>query len=151
MANSRRDAIRTVAKTATLAEDVAAGMVTADQLAADAELARLRSEVATYQKRYKAALAQIDRERERGDALVSLKGIAARHAKPPKQTKQTKHDATMVVLLSDIHCEETVRPETVNGLNAFDLDVCSSDLAMEKRGWQIPGETQFARWLKQRH
>jgi hypothetical protein len=73
-------------------------------------------------------LAQIDKERERADALVSLKGIAPTQSKPPKQTKQTKHDATMVVLLSDIHCEETVRPETVNGLNSFDLDVCQARL-----------------------
>jgi len=30
----------------------------------------------------------------------------------------------MVVLLSDIHCEERVDPETVNGLNDYSLDVC---------------------------
>ena len=108
--------------------EVAADVASAEQLAADAELARLRSEVASYRNRYKAALAQIDKERERADALVSLKGIAPTQSKPPKQTKQTKHDATMVVLLSDIHCEETVRPETVNGLNSFDLDVCQARL-----------------------
>ena len=106
-------------------EDVA----DAERLQADAEVARLRAEVASYQKRYKTALAQIDRERERADALVALKGITPQQAKPPKQTKQTKHDATMVVLLSDIHCEETVRPETVNGLNSFDLEVCEARLA----------------------
>jgi hypothetical protein len=108
--------------------EVAADVASAGQLAADAELARLRSEVASLKGRYKAALGQIDRERERADALVSLKGIAPTQSKPPKQTKQTKHDATMVVLLSDIHCEETVRPETVNGLNSFDLDVCQARL-----------------------
>ncbi len=34
-------------------------MAAVDQLARDAELARLRSDVASYQKRYKAALAQV--------------------------------------------------------------------------------------------
>lgn len=106
----------------------------AEQLAADAilhtdaELARLRAEVATLRGRYKAALSQIDRERERADTLVALKGITASHGKQPKKAKHSKHDATMVVLLSDVHCEEVVRPETVNGLNAFDLAVCEKRL-----------------------
>ena len=32
-------------------------------------------------------------------------------------------EATAVVLASDFHLEETVRPETVNGLNKFDLKI----------------------------
>lgn len=111
----------------TLADEVHEHAATAQQLAADAELARLRSELATLKGRYKAALTQIDAERSRADSLVQLKGLPA--AKPlTKSAKGKKHAATMVVLLSDIHCEETVRPETVNGLNAFDLDVCQSRL-----------------------
>lgn len=100
----------------------------ADQLAVDAELARLRSELAMYRNRYKAALAQIDRERERADALIGLQGIAPKRPAAAK-AKSVKHDATMVVLLSDVHCEETVRPETVNGLNSYDLDICDQRLA----------------------
>jgi len=93
----------------------------------DAELARLRAEVATLKGRYKAALGQIDRERERADAIAGLKGI---EGKPPstKSVKGRRHPATMVVLLSDIHCEEVVRSEQVNGLNSFDLDVCEARL-----------------------
>lgn len=106
-----------------LRDDVAADVSNSQQLAVDAELARLRSELATCRNRYKVALAQIDRERERGDALVQLHGI-----KPvpslPKSVKGPKHAATMVVLLSDVHCEERVDPETVNGLNDYSLDVC---------------------------
>ena len=114
----------------TLTEEVSASLDAAAQLAADAELARLRAEVASYRKRYTAALEQIDRERERADALVSLKGIKPKPAKPlTKTVKGKRHAATMVVLLSDIHCEETVRPETVNALNTFDLDVCEARLA----------------------
>ena len=109
-------------------DEIDAAVASADQLAADAELARLRSEVASYRNRYKAALSQIDRERERADALVSLKGMQPVRQKTVSKKVQ-KHDATMVVLLSDIHCEEVVRPETVNGLNAFDLDVCDARLA----------------------
>jgi hypothetical protein len=107
--------------------DIDAAVADATQLAADAELARLRAELASYRNRYKAALAEIDRQRERADSLVSLKGITP--AKPlTSSVKGSKHPATMVVLLSDIHCEETVRPETVNGLNEYSLDICEQRL-----------------------
>jgi hypothetical protein len=111
-----------------LTDSVITAAATAEQLAADAEVARLRAEVAALKGRYRSALAQIDRERERADAFVQLKGIEAKRPLT-KSVKGKRHPATMVVLLSDIHCEETVRPETVNGLNAFDLDVCDARLA----------------------
>jgi hypothetical protein len=110
-------------------DEIAESVATAEQLAADAELARLRAELASTKSRYKAALAQIDRERERADAMLSLQGLEARRLPTATTAKRKRHAASMVVLLSDIHCEETVRPETVNGLNEFDLDVCEARLA----------------------
>jgi hypothetical protein len=98
------------------------------QLAVDAELARLRSELAMYRKRYSAALAQIDRERERADAFVSLQGIPAAPLVSTAAPRE-RHAATMVILLSDIHCEEVVRRETVNGLNEYTLAICDERLA----------------------
>lgn len=94
------------------------------QLAADAELARLRSELATLKGRYKAALSQMDKERERADALVSLSGIKAAKRPLTKPVKAKRHEATAVLMLSDVHCEERVFPETVNGENDYSLDVC---------------------------
>jgi hypothetical protein len=110
-------------------EEIAASLATAEQLAADAELARLRAELASTKSRYKAALAQIDRERERADAMLSLQGLEARRLPTATTAKRKRHAASMVVLLSDIHCEEVVRSEQVNGLNHFDLDVCEARLA----------------------
>ena len=66
---------------------------------------------------------QIDRERERGDSLLQLRGIQAAKRPLTKVVKGKRHAATMVVLLSDVHCEERVDPRTVNGLNDFSLDV----------------------------
>ena len=54
-----------MAKRQQLVEDIAAGVMHADRLAADAEVARLRSEVASLRSRYKSALAAIDAERHR--------------------------------------------------------------------------------------
>ena len=105
------------------------------QLQADAEVARLRAELASYQKRYKTALAQIDAERGRADSLVSLQGVkAAPLTKSVKGKKRTKHQATAVLMLSDVHAEERVLPETVNGENDYSLDVCQLRLAeLEER------------------
>lgn len=120
-------------KTEKIVEQLRQDVAQADRLATDAELARLRSEVASLKGRYKAALEQIGKERERADALVSLQGIQATKQSRPAAKRYAKHDATMVVLLSDVHCEETVRPETVNGLNSFDLDVCQARLGELQR------------------
>lgn len=124
-----------MARRQTLEQDVAEELHSTQQLAADAEVARLRSEVASYRKRYTAALAQIDRERERADALGSLQGIkGTAPTKSVKGKKRARHAATAVLMLSDVHAEERVLPETVNGENDYSLDVCQRRLAeLEER------------------
>ena len=114
--------------------EVACEVAAADRLAADAEMARLRSDLASCRHRYKIALAQIDTERERADALQSLQGIKpatlTKSVKGQKRAKRrAKHAATAVLMLSDVHCEERVLPETVNGENDYSLDVCQLRLA----------------------
>ena len=131
----------------TLTDAVQARVADAERLQADAELARLRAEVAGLRGRYKAALQQIDRERERADALVSLRTIAPRRVPTAKAGKRARHAGTFVVLLSDVHCEETVRPESVNGLNAYDLDVCERRLGelQERMFAMLEHERQLAK------
>ena len=115
--------------------EIAGAVADATQLAADAELARLRSELASYRSRYKAALAQIDRERERADAMSSLKGVkGVSLTSGGKGRKRVRHDATAILMLSDVHAEERVLPETVNGENDYSLEVCQQRLAeLEER------------------
>ena len=105
-------------------------MASAEQLQADAELARLRSELAATKAKYKAALSQIDKERERADGFTALQGVTPKPlAKSVKGKKRARHQATAVLMLSDVHCEERVLPETVNGENDYSLDVCQLRLA----------------------
>ena len=111
-----------------LTDEVAATISDSERLAVDAEIARLRSEVASLRGRYKSALAQIDRERERADAVANLTGIKGK-AVAPKKTKAAKGSATVIVALSDWHVEERVDPSTVNGLNDYDLDVADRRIA----------------------
>lgn len=121
------------AKSSVIAE-IAAGVTDADRLAVDAELARLRSEAASYRKRYAAALEQIDRERERADALVSLQGVTPKRSKPSTKKTAKRHAATAVLMLSDVHCEERVDPATVNNENDYSLEVCERRIAeLERR------------------
>lgn len=81
--------------------------------------------MASYRKRYTAALEQIDRERQRADSVLGLQGIKpASLTKTVKGKRAAKHDATAILMLSDVHCEERVLPETVNGENDYSLDVC---------------------------
>jgi hypothetical protein len=119
-----------------LSDEVAAAAAAQQQLQADAELARLRAEVAGLRSKYKTALEQIDRERERGDRFTALQGITpvALTKTVKANKKRAKHDATAILMLSDIHCEERVMPETVNGENDYSLDVCQLRIAeLEER------------------
>jgi hypothetical protein len=116
-------------RTQKVVSDILEAVASDQQLAADAEIARLRSEVATLKSRYKAALGQIDRERERADAIAGLAGIKAKAATPGRLTKNAKGAATVIVALSDWHVEERVDPATVNGLNDYDLDVADKRIA----------------------
>ena len=115
--------------------EILEAVATEQQLQADAEMARLRSELAGLRAKYKAALGQIDRERERADSLTALQGVTPiALTKSVKARKRTKHAATAVLMLSDVHCEERVLPETVNGENDYSLDVCQLRLAeLEER------------------
>lgn len=112
-----------------MTDEIGDQLAAADRLATDAEIARLRSEVADLRGRYKAALAQIDRERERADAIAGLAGIQAKAAKPGRLPKSSKQAATVIVALSDWHVEERVDPATVNGLNDYDLDVADKRIS----------------------
>jgi hypothetical protein len=130
MARQRRQALAE-AVLARAANDVASQQ----QLQTDAELARLRAELAGLRNKYKVALEQIDRERERGDRFTALQGVTpVALPKNGRPKKRPKHDATAILMLSDIHCEERVLPETVNGENDYSLDVCQLRMAeLEER------------------
>jgi hypothetical protein len=111
-----------------LTDDVLTQAAAESQLAADAELARLRAEVASLKGRYKAALGQIDRERERADTLAGLTNVKSRRSAAAKRPAARTH-ATAIVVLSDWHVEEGVSLEQTSGLNAYDLEVADARIA----------------------
>lgn len=93
-----------------------------DRVSSDATIATLRADITALKARYKKALHSIEDERQRANSLASLKNIKPKKYKTRK-TKGGKNNCTMVLLLSDWHCEERVDPDTVNGVNEFSLEI----------------------------
>lgn len=46
----------------------------------------------------------------------------------PRKKKTERHRATLVAFLSDLHAGEVVRPEEMQGYNAYNLDICEMRL-----------------------
>ncbi|NDC64093.1 MAG: hypothetical protein EBZ59_08955 [Planctomycetia bacterium] len=129
-----------------LTADVEQGLDQAERLRADAEIARLRARLSATEGRYKAALHEADRQRERADAMAGLAGVKAKPM--PRKTRPARaNSATAVVVLSDWHVEETVTAEQTSGLNRFDLEVADRRIAeLAKRlGVLIEHERQLAK------
>lgn len=89
---------------------------------------RLRVELTALRKKYETAIKTLEGERERTATVVGLSGIAPA-ARSPAVKSRAKHRATMVLMISDVHCEERVKPETVNFTNDYSLAVCERRLA----------------------
>lgn len=98
----------------------------AEAIAEDVRSARLQAEVNRLRRQYRAALAAVDAERDRADALASLSDIKGKRHK--RQKRRGKGDATAVVVLSDWHVEERVTSESTNGLNCASLDIIDARL-----------------------
>jgi hypothetical protein len=91
-------------------------------VAADAEAARLRHELASVKKKYATALEHLSREQDAVANLTSLSGIREKKISRAK-VRSNKSEATAVLVLSDWHAEERVDPRTCRGLNEFDLSI----------------------------
>jgi hypothetical protein len=107
-----------------LSKAIAADLAQSEVLAANAEVAKVRAENASLRGQLKAALSQAEASRDRADALIAIRDIGSVPSKPKRKTKAVRHPGTALLKLSDIHCEEEVRPETVNGDNCYTLAVC---------------------------
>ena len=114
-------------KSRSVVSEIAAGVGAEAKLKTDAEIARLKADLLEYKGKYAFALKEIERQKARADNKAAIRGVDP--AKPvnivSKAKKRTrKHSASALLMLSDVHCEERVRPETVNGANDYSLDVC---------------------------
>ena len=105
--------------------DIVSSVSRSIELASDAEIVRLRAELAGCRGKYKAAIIQLEAERAKFVGLSGLSGIATKKLDTGSK-KSKRHEATIVIALSDWHVEERVDPDTVNGLNDYSLDVADA-------------------------
>lgn len=108
---------------AAVSEELAAASI----VQKDRELARLRGEVEELRGRYKAALREIDHAHKAAELHATLAGLKPRKMKSAKPGSPSR--ATAVLVLSDWHIEERVKPESVNFLNDYSLDIARTRVA----------------------
>lgn len=94
---------------------------------ADRRIAALTQSLHDSEKKYKAALAELEAAQHRADAQASLIGMRPRSLKSGKRSKSAP--ATAVLVLSDWHIEETVTADSVNNLNEYSLPIARRRVA----------------------
>lgn len=104
----------------------------ATQVAADAEASRLREELRDLRSRYTAALKQLDAAKQQTETIRQLQGIRPQKIPTAKRSKSLP-DATAILVCSDWHVEERVKPEECRGLNEYTLEVADRRIAQMTR------------------
>lgn len=110
------------------------------QIKADRERASLLAAKKLSESKYQTLLTHVDYLEKRLEAATAIKKVHSSFAIVPK-THGVGSEATAVALVSDWHIEETVNPETVNGLNEYNLDIARARAVKQFTGihrlWQI--------------
>lgn len=100
------------ARKTTLTDRIVAEASHAKGVAADAEIARLRGELAALKSKYRHALESLDAAHQRADVLAGLTNIKPRRPEPRLPHRSTS-PVTAILVCSDWHVEEYVDGETV--------------------------------------
>lgn len=88
----------------------------------DRELAKSKNSASVTSKKYKEALAEIERLSVEREAILQLATPSVTHViKPHKGSKNG--EATCVLVASDFHVEERVTKESVNGMNEYSVEI----------------------------
>ncbi|RTL06185.1 hypothetical protein EKK58_06095 [Candidatus Dependentiae bacterium] len=73
-------------------------------------------------KQYKAALAEIDKLRDEMDKLLMVEGVKSTHTIEAKRRGKDS-ESTAVIVASDWHVEENVKPESVDYSNEYTMEI----------------------------
>lgn len=91
-------------------------------LASDRDLARVRADLKDVRARYKEALETVEAQAKTLSALNAVgEGVETFHIEPHHSSGTA--EAVAVLVASDWHIEERVAPNSVSGLNTFDLAI----------------------------
>lgn len=93
------------------------------QVQEDREKAKLKTELTDYKAKYKAALDSVESlDAQLGWLRAIREGVDTTYRIQPREGLGTS-EVTPIVLASDWHSEEIVKPAQVSGLNEFNLDI----------------------------
>ena len=93
--------------------------------------------------KYNFLLRQYEEGEKRFDALVNIKNeVDIHHIEP--STHKSKSDACPIIMLSDWHFEERIDPDTINGLNEYNLEIATTR-------WNKCIQNSLKLVLKERH
>lgn len=81
-----------------------------------------RRNIKDFKRRNEEMFAQLEKLQRTLDASLEIQDHQP-EIKIPKPLKTAQGEATIIALLSDTHIEETVKPETVNGMNSYTLEI----------------------------
>lgn len=91
------------------------------------EINTLKDKLIRSEQRRKQAETDLEEAAEFGEIWAALGGDGGR-VYPPFIFKKPAGTATAIVCINDLHCEETVEPGPINGLNTYNLDVSARRL-----------------------
>jgi hypothetical protein len=105
-----------------IAEELAASDAALEQRQSDRQISELKSKLARSEQKRKLAETAVEELEAIDEFRKGLGGDGGASFEPfvPKKPSGT---ATGIICLNDWHCEETVDPNTINGLNTFDLSI----------------------------
>jgi len=87
----------------------------------DRKVKRLETSKKVTDKKYQEALKEIEILEKQRDAVKAIKEVSTHTIQPKKRSGDS--ESTVVVLASDWHCEESIDPASVNGLNEYNLEI----------------------------
>lgn len=97
-----------------------------ERIALDRQLGRAQNEARQNKTRYQQLLKQIELVEAERDAALAVSGAAHTPVVIEARRRRGTSEAVAVVLASDWHVEEEVKPGTVNGLNRYHLDIAEA-------------------------
>jgi hypothetical protein len=104
-----------------------------ERVTIDRERQRVNFELAALKTRYAAAMQTIERQQGELGWLENIrKGVSTTFKVLPREG-QGVSEATPVIIASDWHSEELVKPAQVSGLNEFNPEICAKRVT---RFWQ---------------
>ena len=89
----------------------------------DREKLAMKARGADTSKKYQKALDIINAQQKELDAITELKQHISTYKINP--VKSLTSEATPIIVASDWHYEELVKPSTINGLNSYNLDIAN--------------------------